>query len=467
MVAIAILALLFGISYTVPCLDMPSVAGHRVMSSSWKGGTVIGSIIELTRVEAIRHLPIDPDEKGFGGPAHRSPVTAAELVARRTVVHGGWLGSPRAHLRKAALQQNLDLMASFCADAGVTLYPHGKTTMSPQILAEQLERGAGGVTVATAQQARVFRRFGVSDVLIANQVTDPGGIAWLGRELAEHPEASIACYVDSVSGVRLLTEQLAHDGFTGRLAVLVELGHENGRTGARTQDEAVRVAEAVGRSSCLSLIGVAGYEGTLTAPTAELTLGAVRVFCDRLGELAGALSAKGCFAAVPVVTAGGSAYFDIVVSALAGDSSWRVVLRSGCYATHDHGLYRSISAFERAGSVPGLLPALEVWAPVLSRPERGTAVVGAGRRDLSFDAGLPVPLRGRTVAGEPVDLGNAFVRQLFDQHAIVTVPEASNLVPGDEVGLGISHPCTTFDKWRWIPILDEEETIVDVVRTYF
>lgn len=424
-------------------------------------------MIDLSCVDAIRHLPITPDEKGFGGPAHLTPVTAAALVAQRTVVRGGWLGSPRVHLRQGALHNNLDVMARFCADAGVTLYPHGKTTMSPQILVEQLERGAQGVTVATAQQARVFRRFGVRAILIANQVTDPGAIAWLGRELSEHPESSITCYVDSTSGVQLLTEQLSAAGFTGRLAVLVELGHENGRTGARTQDEAVRIAEAVGRSSRLSLVGVAGYEGSVSAPTADLTLDAARVFCDRLGDLASALLASGHFDAVPVVTAGGSAYFDAVVAALAGEPAWRVVLRSGCYATHDHGLYRSVSAFERAGSVPGLVPALEVWAPVLSRPESGTAVVGAGRRDLSFDAGLPVPLRGRTAAGEQVDLGDAVVRQLFDQHAIVAIPEGLDLVPGDEVGLGISHPCTTFDKWRWVPVLDEDETIVDVVRTFF
>lgn len=428
-----------------------------------KGGTVI----DRTRVEAIRHLPIDPDEKGFGGPSHRSTVTAAQLVAARTSVRGGWLGSPRVHLRRAALRHNIELMASYCADAGVTLYPHGKTTMSPQILAEQLDRGAGGVTVATASQARVFRRFGVSDVLIANQVTDPGGIAWLGRELTEHPEASIACYVDSLGGVQLLDEQLSRVGFTGRLGVLVELGHENGRTGARTQDDALSVAEAVARSSCLSLIGVAGYEGTLVAPTVELTLGAVREFCERLGQLAGALAAKGYFEAVPVVTAGGSAYFDVVVAALADEPAWRVVLRSGCYATHDHGLYRSISAFERAGTVPGLRPALEVWAPVLSRPEAGTVVVAAGRRDVSFDAGLPVLLHGCTATGEAVDVGDATVRQLFDQHAIVSVPEACRLAPGDEVTLGISHPCTTFDKWRWIPVVDEDETIADVVRTFF
>jgi len=35
------------------------------------------------------------------------------------------------------------------------------------------------------------------------------------------------------------------------------------------------------------------------------------------------------------------------------------------------------------------------------------------------------------------------------------------------VCLGISHPCTAFDKWQLIPVVDEEYRIVDVVRTFF
>jgi D-serine dehydratase len=38
---------------------------------------------------------------------------------------------------------------------------------------------------------------------------------------------------------------------------------------------------------------------------------------------------------------------------------------------------------------------------------------------------------------------------------------------GDRVCLGLSHPCTTFDKWRWMPIVDEELNVVDAIVTWF
>lgn len=153
---------------------------------------------------------------------------------------------------------------------------------------------------------------------------------------------------------------------------------------------------------------------------------------------------------------------------LGQNRDWSLVLRSGCYVTHDHGLYSRIApAGRNAPAVPVLEPALEAWAPVLSRPERETAVLGIGRRDISFDAGNPVVLRGRAAGGTILDTGGAVVRRLFDQHAVLSVPAGSGFAPGDEVCLGISHPCTTFDKWRWIPVLDAGDRITDVVRTFF
>jgi D-serine deaminase-like pyridoxal phosphate-dependent protein len=216
----------------------------------------------------------------------------------------------------------------------------------------------------------------------------------------------------------------------------------------------------------LTLVGVAGYEGSIVAPTVAETLSAARAFCDRLGALAADLIAQGRFDGPPIVTAGGSAYFDAVAEALSGVTDWQLVLRSGCYVAHDHGLYHRISAFERAPGGPQLRPALTVHASVLSRPERGTAVVGVGRRDISFDAGLPV-LLAATRGAEPLDAHGASVDRLFDQHLVLTVTEDSPLRPGDEVTLGISHPCTTFDKWRWLPVLDDEDRTVDVIRTFF
>ena len=420
------------------------------------------------QVAAIRGWPIEAAEKGFGGPAHRSPVTAGQLARERPRADAGLLSTPRVVLREEALRHNISAMAAYCAAHGVSLFPHGKTTMAPQILAAQLDAGAGGMTAASVSQARVFRRFGVRNILLANELVDDASISWVASELTAGGPFSFLCHVDSVTGAGRLDAILAARGFTRRLRVLVELGHEDGRTGCRTSAAALAVAAAVARAPRLELAGVAGDEGSLMAPTPEEKAQKARAYCGELGQLALALAASGLFPEPPVMTAGGSAYFDVVVEVLGGQRDWNLILRSGCYVTHDHGLYSSVAPSARnTPGVPVLEPALEAWAPVPSRPEPGTAVLGIGRRDLSFDAGHPVVLHGRAAGGTALDTGGSVVTRLFDQHTVLSVPAGSPLAPGDELCLGISHPCTTFDKWRWIPVLDAGDRITDVIRTFF
>jgi D-serine deaminase-like pyridoxal phosphate-dependent protein len=144
------------------------------------------------------------------------------------------------------------------------------------------------------------------------------------------------------------------------------------------------------------------------------------------------------------------------------------VLRSGAYVTHDHGIYARLTpAAQPDGSGPALVPALELWARVLSAPEPGLAIAGAGRRDAPFDQGFPVPLRIRRADGQAGDAAGMRVTALDDQHAYLQVPPGRAVHPGDLVCLGISHPCTAFDKWQLIPVVDEDYRITDIVRTFF
>jgi D-serine deaminase-like pyridoxal phosphate-dependent protein len=121
----------------------------------------------------------------------------------------------------------------------------------------------------------------------------------------------------------------------------------------------------------------------------------------------------------------------------------------------------------RAEQGPTLEPALELWAHVLSRPEPGLALVCAGRRDVSFDAGLPVPLRFRQAGGQLTPAAGSHVSALDDQHAYLRLAAGSALAPGDLVCLGVSHPCTSFDKWRVIPVVDDSYHVIDAVHTFF
>jgi D-serine dehydratase len=416
----------------------------------------------ISALDELRARPISPVEKGFSG--WSAPVSAAGLAADRPVLGEAGFTFPVMTLRDSALRHNIDGMAAYCARAGVLLAPHGKTTMAPQLAGRQLAAGAWAITVATIGQLRAYRTFGVDRLLLANELVDRAGIAWLAREMAADPAFEPYCYVDSAEGVAILDSVLRNENPGRPLSVLVELGHAEGRTGARTVADAVAVGKAAAATDSLRLAGVAGYEGQLGHDASADTLAAVTDYCRALRQVLGALWSSG----EPILSAGGSLYFDVVVRELTapwpGGPSPTVVLRSGAYVTHDHGTYHRYSPAERdAADGLSLRPALELWTQVLSRPEPGLALLNAGRRDVSFDSGMPVVLR----APAHSDVDGWQVTGLNDQHGYLRLPPDADLIPGDLVCLGISHPCTAFDKWRALPVVDDEDRVVDVVHTFF
>ena len=426
------------------------------------------------RLHAVRERPIEPTEKGFGVLAAPGS-SAASLAAARPPVHAASFSYPLLTLRETALTGNIEAMAGYCARAGVLLAPHGKTAMSPELAARQLAHGAWGITVATIGQLRTYRAFGFDRLLLANELVDEAGLAWLAAELAADPGFEAYCYVDSAEGVAILDRTLTRHPAGRRLPVLVEIGHPGGRTGCRTDAQALAVARAAAATGTLRMAGAAGYEGSIGPGDQQLAL--VTSFCRRLRALAGQLAdldGTGDLTGELIVTAGGSAFFDIVARELTagGDKKIKAILRSGAYLTHDHGYYGTVSPAARGVAAAALRPAVELWAQVLSRPEPGLALLGAGRRDVGFDKGLPVPLRairrgGGATAASGTDLAGSEVTELNDQHAYLRLNQAVTLAPGDLVALGISHPCTTLDKWRVIPVVDDDDVVTDIVHAYF
>jgi D-serine deaminase-like pyridoxal phosphate-dependent protein len=289
-----------------------------------------------------------------------------------------------------------------------------------------------------------------------------------------------------------LESVLANEG-GAVLDVLVELGGLGGRTGARTVEEALAVARAAAAAPHVRVVGVSGYEGALAHTADDAGLAAVRGYLTALRDLHEALLAEGLYGADEViVTAGGSAYFDDVVEILspcirtgedaaprvdglsatiegAGERSAArvdVILRSGAYLIHDDGFYRGISPLSRASGATPLRSAMHGWARVVSHPEPELALLDAGKRDLPFDEGLPEPQLVRGTG----PLTGATVTALNDQHAFLRGAGPAAPV-GAVLRLGLSHPCTAFDKWSLIPVLDHADTdhprVVDLVRTYF
>ena len=368
---------------------------------------------------------------------------------------------PVMTVRERALQHNVEVMASWCADHGAHLAPHAKTTMSPEVLERQLRAGAWGVTVATATQARAVLRFGVRRIVLANTVVSPAAVAWLGA-VARDRDVDVLLFADSLQAVRLLEANLEH-GDT--LDVLVELGLPGRRGGARTQSQATAVAEAVAASPHLRLAGVSAYEGVVAADREAPTLDEVRRICDATTAVTAALHRRALFEREePVLSVGGSAYVDVVADRCAtqwpGGEGPRLLLRSGCYVTHDHGLYERLAP--RLGRT-GLQPALELWAEVLSVPEPGLAVVGAGRRECPDDAGGPRLLRAFR-GGEPWEPDDTTMVRMFDHHTVFA--SGDDLEIGDVVVLGISHPCSAFSRWRLLPLLDDDDVVVGRLHSY-
>jgi D-serine dehydratase len=421
------------------------------------------------RLRALRERPAEATDKGLGllapGMNGRAGPSPAALAGSRPAVYAEGFCYPVLTLRESALAGNLQAMATYCAGAGVELAPHGKTAMSPELAARQLASGAWGITVATIGQLRAYRAFGFPRLLLANELVDEAGIAWLADELAADPGLAVYCYVDSADGVAILDRVLTARPAGRRLPVLVEIGL--GRTGCRTDDQALAVAKAAAAAGTLAVAGVAGYEGSIGGDPREQAPGPVTSFCRRLANLARTMAdADSEF----IVTAGGSVYFDVVARELTAGrpAGMTVVLRSGGYLFHDHGIYQAATPAARGVTgAPVLRPAMELWAQVLSRPEPRLALLGAGRRDAGFDAGLPVPLRVRRRDGRAASLAGAKVTGLNDQHAYLRLDPDTELAPGDLVCLGISHPCTTLDKWRVVPVLDEQDRVIDVVHTFF
>ncbi|MDQ2779809.1 MAG: alanine racemase [Pseudomonadota bacterium] len=387
---------------------------------------------------------------------------------------------PLAVLKASALEHNLKWMRDFAARAGVELCPHGKTTMAPQLFERQLAHGAWGITAATAAHVRTYRRFGVPRILLANQLVGRANIDLVFDELEADAAFDFYALVDSVRGLEALLHALARRPLGRPLQLLLEVGAHGGRNGVRTVEEGLALGRAVRAvAPAVALRGIEAFEGIAGGEAASAEL-LVHTMLETVAELAHRGVAEQWFAQGDVIlSAGGSAFFDLVAAVLPalGPQRGRVVLRSGCYLSHDALHYarmqsrmrqRSPTLWGRGGE---LRNALEVWAQVGSVPEPSRAIVGLGKRDISFDMELPQPLlwfRPGT-HDRPQRVPPALrVTALNDQHAFVDA--ASGTVPwqvGDLVAFGVGHPCTTFDKWSLLSVVDDDYRVVSGVRTFF
>jgi D-serine dehydratase len=412
---------------------------------------------------------VHPLGKGLGSLKQAIPVREIPALGWNLLREG--LSLPAAVLYEDRLQHNLRWMQEFASAYHVKLAPHGKTTMAPRLFQRQLEAGAWGITLATATQVRAAYEEGIRRILMANQLVGRRNVEIVAHML-EDPDFEFFCLVDSAELVAQLGRTLPNNG--RRLNVLVELGIEGGRTGVRDRNALDAVLSALEHQRArLALCGVEVYEGILQEEKS------VRAFLENAVEVTAQLARDKRFERSPAILSGaGSAWYDVVAEVFANTQFAQpvdIVLRPGCYLTHDVGVYREAQQRIKLRNPIArqmnstLLPALQLWAYVQSIPEPRKAILGLGKRDAAFDAGLPTPaLHFRPGDPEPAPVPESWVlTKMMDQHAYMQIPEGCDLKVGDMIGLDISHPCLTFDKWHYVCVVDSDYNVIEVVETFF
>ncbi|KXV03886.1 amino acid deaminase [Caballeronia megalochromosomata] len=423
------------------------------------------------KVTNYQNATIDPFGKGLG----MVPGTSIQLNDASRLQ---WslleedVSLPAAVLYSDRIEHNLKWMQAFVGEYGVKLAPHGKTTMAPQLFRRQLDNGAWGITLATAHQVRAAYRGGVHRILMANQLVGKRNMGMIA-ELLTDPNFEFFCLVDSADGVDQLGEFFS--SVNKKLNVLIELGVPGGRTGVRDDAQRDAVLAAIARwQGTIELAGIELYEGVLQDETK------VREFLQSAVTITRKLIAEGKIARKPAILSGaGSAWYDVVADefAKAHSDAIEVVLRPGCYLTHDVGIYKKAQneIFARNPIAKkmgqGLKPALQLWAYVQSIPEPDRAIIGLGKRDSAFDAGMPEPAKHYRPGNEaPRDVSPDEGWEIFglmDQHAYLRIKPGDDVKVGDMIAFDISHPCLTFDKWRQILVVDPKYRVTEVIETFF
>ena len=433
---------------------MPHAAGidYEVMEQALR------SLDRVPLPAGLKGLPPERD----GASWTPAGIKAARLNARND------LPTPFALLRRSALVHNAEVMSRYCADGGALLAPHGKTTMAPALWRLQFEHGTWALTVALPHQAVTAHRFGIRRILLANEAADPRSLESLVR-LAGEPGTEVYCFVDSVSGVRAYRAAIDSTGVEADgLRFLLDIGVADGRTGCRSRAEAEAVAREIELSGTGVVGGIGAYEGPAGEGRSPESLRSVGAYVDSVTGIFHEFHTNGVFAGdtPPVLSIGGSGVFDVVRRQLQRDlaslDSYRLVLRSGCYLIHDHGHYAALGPSTRPGwAYTPFQGSLELGATVISRPQADLALLNIGQRDVGSD-------KGPATVIDPLPTGVRLpIVKLNDQHAFVRPDDPTVLHVGTQVRVGISHPCTTLDKWRVLFVIDDDYNVIDAATTIF
>ena len=205
-------------------------------------------------------------------------------------------------------EANVAHLANHCRRQGVAWRPHSKVHKSPQIAAIEQAAGAIGVTCGKLSEAVVMVAHGVTEVLLANQLTSAPKL----RRLARLQEgARVIGIVDDAEAIAMAGQAGTEVGQTIPLLVDIDIGMH--RTGAQPGSEVVELARMVEATAGVEFHGIMGYEGHVLYlhPAADKEL-ACRTALDHLVRTRDDLTAAGL--PCPIVSAGGTGCYALTAA---------------------------------------------------------------------------------------------------------------------------------------------------------
>jgi D-serine deaminase-like pyridoxal phosphate-dependent protein len=315
------------------------------------------------------------------------------------------------------LERNLDRAASYAAAHGLGLRPHIKTHKTPWIAAEQLARGAIGLTCATAHEAQVMSAV-AKDILVAYPPVTPPRIA---RLLALPSEVDLMVALDSAEAIERIGAA-ARDADRA-VRVLIELDVGMGRVGLPDGDAAIGLARLVRQRAPLVYAGIAFYPGHVRehVDRQDAALAALG------GRMRDALDRFAVAGLAPEVVSGGSTPTLYRTHELPGVTEFR----PGTYVFNDR-TTAAVDACEWDDC------ALTVLATVVSTAVPGQAVIDAGSKALGRE-----PLRGEGEGFAALrDHPEVIVRAMSEEHGILELGSTSwRPALGDVVHVVPNHVC--------------------------
>jgi D-serine deaminase-like pyridoxal phosphate-dependent protein len=354
-------------------------------------------------------------------------MSEAAVVARKGAGNGraaAAFSTPALVVDLDVFDANVSAMAAMLEGTGKTVRPHVKTHRTPELARRQLGGPAVGVTCATIGEVEAMVDAGIDDVLLANEIVDPGK---MGRLAVAARRARITAVADAPEPMEPLSRAAVSAGVT--LRVLIDIDVLVHRCGVGSVAEALAIAATVERLPGLELVGIMGFEGRLR-PGAEGRAARVASAYGVLAEFASALRAAAL--RVDVVSAAGTS---TLREAIADPTITEI--QAGVYCLMEPELLPLELPFRCAAVIRG---------SVISR-HHGRAVLDAGRRVLGMEYGPPIPdgFEGRVVAvsdehttlemadpvpqlGEMLDLVPGQIRTTFNLHDRVWVSRAGRIV---------------------------------------